>query len=150
MKETIKELFRITRQLESEYERYGRKFTVDGHLIGSIGEVIVAEEFGLELLKNSTPYVDAVAKDHREVQIKATQIDRVSFSKGLNHRIPQHVIVIHIGSDGEWDLVYNGPGRIVYDNLGKRRSNGQAQISLNKLKELMKTVAEEEQLPLKE
>ena len=41
LSEKIKELYRITAELERRYP--GRKFTIDGHLVGSIGEVIVAE-----------------------------------------------------------------------------------------------------------
>ena len=41
MTEKIKELFAITQELEAMYP--GRKFTIDGHLVGSIGEVLVAE-----------------------------------------------------------------------------------------------------------
>ena len=149
MKDILKELFRITQELESKYEKYGRKFTIDGHLIGSIGEVIVAEAFDLELLKSSSPNVDAITKDNRKVQIKATQIDRVSFSKGLSHEAPQQVIVIHIEKDGEWELIYNGPGVNVYENLGKAQSNGQAQISLAKLRKLMLYVPEKDQLLMK-
>lgn len=149
MKETLKQLFEIIQQLESKYGSYGRKFTIDGHLIGSIGEILVAEAFDLELLNNSTPNVDAITKDNREVQIKATQIDRVSFSTSPNHEAPQHVIVIHIKKNGEWELIYNGPGAKVYENLGKAQSNGQSQISLAKLEKLMVSVPGEDQLLMK-
>ena len=47
MQETLKRLFQIVKQLEEEYAEYNRKFTIDGHLIGSIGEVLVAEAFDL-------------------------------------------------------------------------------------------------------
>ena len=65
----IRELYAITTELESLYP--GRKFTIDGHLVGSIGEVLVAERYGLTLLSNSTQTHDAEAKDGRLVQIKA-------------------------------------------------------------------------------
>lgn len=47
--EIIQELFETVQELELRYP--GRKFTVDGHLLGSIGEVIAAEHYGLTLLK---------------------------------------------------------------------------------------------------
>ena len=40
LSDKIKELYKITNEPESSYP--GRKFTIDGHLVGSIGEVIVA------------------------------------------------------------------------------------------------------------
>ena len=74
----IRELYAITTELESLYP--GRKFTIDGHLVGSIGEVLVAERYGLTLLPNSTQTHDAEAKDGRLVQIKATQTKRIAIS----------------------------------------------------------------------
>ena len=56
--EKVTELFAITRELEALYP--GRKFTIDGHLVGSIGEVLVADKFNLTLLPNSTKTHDAV------------------------------------------------------------------------------------------
>ena len=129
----IKQLYKITNELESEYP--GRKFTPDGHLVGSIGEVIVAESYGLELLPNSTETHDAEAKDGKLVQIKATQINRIAISAE-----PEYLIVIKILSDGTWNEIYNGPGKPVWDNSGKMQKNGQRPISLHKLKCLMETV----------
>ena len=95
MQETLKRLFQIVEQLEEEYAEYNRKFTIDGHLIGSIGEVLVAEAFDLALAKGATPVIDAHTKDgtNRTVQIKATQIDRVSFSSKQEHeKAPDQVL----------------------------------------------------------
>ena len=75
LSEIIQELFTTVRELESRYP--GRKFSVDGHLLGSIGEVIAAEHYGLTLLKNSYETHDATDKQNRLVQIKATQINRI-------------------------------------------------------------------------
>ena len=129
----IKELYKITNELEKEYP--GRKFTVDGHLVGSIGEVIVAEHYGLTLLPNSTKTHDAYSKDEKFVQIKATQVKSISISSE-----PDYIIVIKLSSDGSWDEIYNGPGKLVWDNAGKMQKNGQRPISLSKLKSLMSMV----------
>jgi len=45
----IKRLYEIVAELESLYP--GRKFTPDGHLVGSIGEVIAAHNYDLILLE---------------------------------------------------------------------------------------------------
>ena len=47
LEEKIRELYRITAELEEKYP--GRHFTPDGHLVGSIGEVYAAEKYGLTL-----------------------------------------------------------------------------------------------------
>ena len=133
LSDKIKELYKITNELESSYP--GRKFTIDGHLVGSIGEVIVAAHYGLKLLPNSTETHDAVSTDEKYVQIKATQINRIAISSE-----PDYLIVIKLFSDGSWEEVYNGPGKPVWDNAGKMQKNGQRPISLSKLRCLMNSV----------
>lgn len=90
IKQRIKELFRISTELEQAFP--GRKFTLDGHLISSIGEVIAAYHYNLDLLPSSTEQHDAKAPDGRMVQIKATQ--------GRHHIAlrsePEHLIVLWI------------------------------------------------------
>ena len=63
-------IYRAVAAMEQRYP--GRKFTPDGHMVGSIGEVIAAEHFGLTLLPPSHPGHDATDADGRLVQIKLT------------------------------------------------------------------------------
>lgn len=139
LSEKVQTLYRITQELESAFP--GRKFTLDGHLVGSIGEVLVAEHYNLTLLPNSTETHDAIAADGRLVQIKATQINRVAISSR-----PDWLIVIHILSDGTWEEVYNGPGGLVWDNAGKMKKNGQRPISAARLKQLMQQISRDERV----
>lgn len=134
LSEKIKELYRITQELEKVYP--GRRFTPDGHLVGSIGEVIVAENYGLTLLPNSTKTHDAVSKDGKNIQIKATQKSSISISSE-----PEYLIAIKILSDGSWVEIYNGPGRLAWDNAGKMQKNGQRPISISRLTQLNKSVS---------
>lgn len=133
LSDKIKQLYKITNELEQTYP--GRKFTVDGHLVGSIGEVIVAEHYGLSLLPNSTKTHDAVSKEGKQVQIKATQVKGIAISSE-----PDYLIVIRILPDGSWEEIYNGPGKAAWDNAGKMQKNGQRPISLSKLRNLMGSV----------
>ena len=139
LSDKIKELYTITNELEARYP--GRKFTPDGHLVGSIGEVLVAEHYGLTLLPNSSETHDAVNKDGIFVQIKATQINRIAISSE-----PEHLIVIKLSRDGSWEEIYNGPGDLAWNNAGKMQKNGQRPISIAKLKTIMDTLP---QSPLK-
>ncbi len=132
--EKIKELYRIANELESMYP--GRKFTPDGHLVGSIGEVLVAEHYGLTLLPTGSETHDAVTKDGKLVQIKAIQTNKISISSE-----PEHLIVIKLIPDGNWMEIYNGPGSLVWQNTGKMQKNGQRPISLAKLRTLMLTIS---------
>jgi hypothetical protein len=60
----VRRLYEIVGQLESTFT--GRKFTLDGHLVGSIGEVMAAHRYGLELLTASTEGHDARASPHAD------------------------------------------------------------------------------------
>ena len=139
--EIIQDLFATVRELEQRYP--GRKFSIDGHLLGSLGEVIAAEYYGLTLLPNSYEKHDAKDKQGRMVQIKATQINRIAISSE-----PDYLIVIQITPDGNWSEIYNGTGSRVWDNAGKMQKNGQRPISIAKLKLLMKSVSDDEKIGL--
>ena len=139
LSEIIQELFATVRELESRYP--GRKFSIDGHLLGSIGEVIAAEHYGLTLLKNSFEKHDAVDKQNRMVQIKATQINRIAISSE-----PDYLIVIQIAPNGSWLEIYNGSGSRVWNNAGKMQKNGQRPVSIAKLKSLMTCVRDDEKI----
>lgn len=139
LSEKIRALYAIVNDLETAYP--GRRFTLDGHMIGSIGEVIATEAFDLNLLPNSTPEHDATACDGRLVQIKATQRDRIALSA-----CPEHLLVLRIDGNGSWYVVYNGPGKPAWERAGKIQKNGQRPISLAALKTLMLEIDSGDQL----
>jgi hypothetical protein len=68
LRDLISQLYAVVASLEEEFE--GRKFTPDGHLVGSIGEVVAAYAFNLKLLPASNATHDAEAPDGTLVQIK--------------------------------------------------------------------------------
>ena len=133
-------LYQIVDELELMFP--GRHFTPDGHLIGSLGECLAAYHYGLELLPASTPGTDAV-KDGRKVEIKVTQGTRVALRSE-----PEHLLVLRLNRAGGFVEVYNGPGSLVWKELeGRTRpSNGQYQISLGRLTEIMEHVAASDRL----
>ena len=137
--EIIRDLFETVRELEQRYP--GRKFSIDGHLLGSLGEVIAAEHYGLTLLPNSFEKHDAKDKHGCLVQIKTTQINRIAISSE-----PDYLIVIQIMPNGNWSEIYNGAGSRVWNNAGKMQKNGQRPISIAKLKMLMKSVPKDERI----
>lgn len=65
----IKQLYSTVNQLESMFE--GRHFTPDGHMVGSIGECLVADAYGLELMTASNKGYDAISSCGKQVEIKA-------------------------------------------------------------------------------
>ena len=135
----IRDLYEVVARLEAKFP--GRPFTPDGHLVGSIGEAIAAERYGLELLPPSAEKHDAVAPDGRLVQIKATQRKQI----GL-YSCPDWLLVLKLHEDGSAIEVYNGPGATAWDAAGKMQKNGQRVVSVAKLHRLAAEVVENERL----
>ena len=134
----IAELYRIVDELEA---RFQRKFTPDGHLVGSIGEVVAAYFYDLDLEDHSIEAVDARTKEHlpRSVQVKLTAGDKVSLSD--NERTSDILIVLRFERNVGFKEIYNGvypAGRLESITSTKRKVKT---ISLSQLRtEQRKTV----------
>jgi hypothetical protein len=87
----IQSLYDVVRELENEFVDEKRKFTLDGHLVGSIGEVVAAYSFGRTLLPASEKTHDA-KKDRKMIQIKLTGGNK---SVALSSK-PDHLIVLQL------------------------------------------------------
>ena len=137
----VKSLYSSVKELESMFP--GRPFTPDGHMVGSIGECLVADAYDLELMPPSNQGYDAITRDGKKVEIKATQAKTVAFRS-----CPEHTIIIKINKDGTFDEFYNGPGDLIWQQFeGKKTpSNGQYQISLSKLTKLAGQVPESQKI----
>ncbi|MFQ1884492.1 DUF6998 domain-containing protein [Aeromonas veronii] len=131
----VQQLYSTVEELEEMFP--GRHFTPDGHMVGSIGECLVADAYGLELMNASNKGYDALSRSGLQVEIKATQAKSVAFRSQ-----PEHTIAIKILPNGTFEEIFNGPGNLVWQQFDGKPlpSNGQYQISLNKLKELNKQV----------
>lgn len=132
--ELIQSLYEIVGELEQRNP--GRRFTPDGHLIGSIGETIAARQYGLTLYPASAETHDARSPCGKEVQIKVTQIGRIALSSE-----PEHLLVLHLSPDGRVSEIFNGPGALAWNVAGKIQKNGQRPVSTRKLKKLAENVA---------
>ena len=122
----------------------GRHFTPDGHMVGSIGECLVADAYDLELMPASNKGFDAISRSGKQVEIKATQAKSVAFRSE-----PEHTIIIKILPNGEFQEVYNGPGDVIWKQFEGRTmpSNGQFLISLPKLSRLDAKLPESQRIP---
>lgn len=120
----------------------GRKFTLDGHVVGSIGEVIAAYMFELDLARGSTQGHDAYTCDGRQVEVKFTQGTSVALREE-----PAHLIVLHRRKAGRVGVAYNGPGAPVWASSGALQKNGQRPITLARLVKIDALVADADRLP---
>lgn len=128
----IQQLLAITAELT---RRHGRPFTLDGHAVGSIGEVLAAELYGLNLQRPSTAGHDAIDAQGRRVEVKATTGTR---EVALRDCHADRLIVLQITEGGEPVEVYDGPAAPVWAAVAHKKAgtNGQKKISLSKLRRL--------------
>lgn len=124
----------------------GRHFTPDGHMVGSLGEALAAYHYGIQLSRASSQCHDGVCES-RQVQVKATQGNRIAISSE-----PEHLLVLRLNRDGSFVEEYNGPGALVWSLVAHkpRPKNGQYQLSLAALRQLMKSVGPHERLQRRE
>lgn len=119
-------IYRAVEELSAAYP--GRPFTPDGHLVGSIGEVVAADALGLSLYPASHPGHDAFDANG-DVQIKMTAGNGVSL-----YDCCSRLVVLKIVSPEEVEIVYDGPGEPAWTAAGPKRKNGQRRVSIARLK----------------
>ncbi len=126
----VASIYKAVEELDAQYgEKYGRKFTPDGHLVGSIGEVIAAEALGLALHRNSHPGHDACDANGHDVQIKMTAGKSIAMYDTCDR-----LVVLRVLSPEEAEIVYDGPGAPAWEKARKEGRNGQRVVSLAKLR----------------
>lgn len=142
----VRKLHEIVAELEDLHP--GRKFALDGHLVGSLGEAAAATMFDLKLVTASSAGHDAVSGDGRKVEIKATY-----GTTGVGIRDTSHVadslIVLKLPKfpETQTEVIYDGPLKFAREIAGRTQKNGQAAMSLSRLREQNKLVASEDRIP---
>ena len=96
-----------------------RRFTIDGRLVGDIGEIIAALEYDVILDDVTKPDHDGRTTNGRRVQIKATFKEQLTFKT-----VPNYYLGFKLSTDGSYDEIYNGPGRIICDRYAHRKDIG--------------------------
>ena len=125
----VARIYEAVEELQRLYRAQNRTFTPDGHLVGSIGEVIAAEALGLTLYPTGRPGHDARDQQGRDVQIKMTATSSVAM-----YDTSERLVVLRVISPAEAEIVYDGPGQPAWDSAGKMGKTSQRVISLSKLR----------------
>ena len=135
--EALPKLLQIVSELQSAYPR--RRFTLDGRLVGDIGEVLVADRYDVALYRGLEKHYDGETSKNRKVQIKATLKNSVIFPADY---VPELYLAIKVCPDGAFTELFNGPGEVIADDLKERRKpkNGLHTVTAYRLSELNKTV----------
>lgn len=119
MNETPKPLLKILKAIEHETSKLSaavknlevtRHFTLDGRLVGDIGEMLAAQHLTLQLdpvQRRGHDAISIVNEVTRDVQIKCRKAAKLmTFSS-----IPDLLVIITFAKDwSSWKIEYNGPG----------------------------------------
>ncbi len=140
----VKSIYEAVNELEEMFTKDGKKrhFTPDGHMVGSIGEVLAAYHYGIELFPASHEKHDGKVGE-RYVQVKATQRASISISHP-----PDFLLVLRISKEGTAEEIYSGPGDTVWDLFKDKRmpKNGQHQVRISRLREMIREVQETDKI----
>jgi len=139
----VEALLEVVDALHKRYPK--KKFTLDGRLVGDLGEILVEQDYDLELFDGLERHHDGITPDGRRVQIKTTMKDCLTFP--CDHT-PDFYLGIKIFRDGSYEEVFNGSGQIAQLAVRNRKptKNNLYLISLSALRALNRTVPESERV----
>lgn len=140
--EALKLIFQGISQLKRAFPK--KEFTIDGRLVGDIGEMIAALEYDIELFNVLHKGYDGQTSDGRLVQVKATFKDSLTFKL-----VPEYYLGLKLYEDGKHEEIYNGPGKVIYDKYRHRSGIGKELLSFPNadLKQLSATVSGSDRIP---
>ena len=101
-----------------------REFTIDGRLVGDIGEIIAALEYDVVLYEISQPDHDGTTSAGRRVQIKAKFKDSLTFKT-----VPDYYLGFKLFPDGRHEEIFNGPGNVIYERYKHLKGIGTQLLS---------------------
>ncbi|MBE0612715.1 MAG: hypothetical protein IH604_03500 [Burkholderiales bacterium] len=144
--DAVRQMLSIVEKLCETYPK--KKFTLDGRLVGDIGEVLVEDAYDLELFADMKKHHDGECSDGRLVQIKATMKKALTFP--ADH-VPNYYLGVQIHSDGTFTEIFNGPGAIAWEAVKGRAApkTNLYSVQIATLKQLQARVATADKIPLR-
>lgn len=141
--EALRNLYAARRILAEAFPAH--TFTVDGKIVGDIGEAIASAAFGLIKLRANAKDHDMQTADGRLVQVKATQAAPAHRGVGLGRikRSFDLLLVLEFDETGRYDVLYNGPGTYID---AAREHKTSATLSRRQLRACQAKVAPHERL----
>ena len=142
IKEALALIFRGIERLTVAFTN--RKFTIDGRLVGDIGELIAELEYDLTLHLVAQPRHDARTSNGRDVQIKATFKNSLTFVT-----VPDYYLGLKLHDNGDYEEVFNGPGILIYDRYKNQKNIGVKLLSfpISELRKLSQKVEQSQRIP---
>ena len=142
--DAISQMLRIVDRLRAAYPK--KKFTLDGRLVGDLGECLVEDTYDVKLFEDLKKHHDGSTSDGKQVQVKATMQDSLTFP--VDH-IPDYYLGIQIHQDGTFTEIFNGPGSIAQETIKDRKptKTNLHSVAIAALKKLNEKVKPSERIP---
>ena len=124
-------------------------FTLDGNLVGDLGEALAMDLFDLRLVKaKSTTAIDGFTPDGRSVQVKATGTGRGPAFRDTETRA-DHLLFFDLDFESATgEIVFNGPEHYAMASL-PTAFGGQRSLTRNQIRAADKLVKNDERLGLR-
>ncbi len=115
----IEQLFEIVDELKLNYPK--KEFTLDGRLVGDIGEILAEQIYQIEIFNKVVKDYDAKTEyDESLVQIKTTMKDSIWYPRDKH---PERLLAIEVSKQGKVKELYNGETSPFIKYLEKRKRN---------------------------
>ena len=132
----VADLFRTAHQLKRVSP--GRPFTPEGHLFGSIGEIVAQHVYGLVLEESASSRIDARTEDGKAVQIKLagdhTEAYSFAWSRSLETSTADLLLCLRFNGFG-FAEIYNGAFPVDLLRAREVGPGGLVELRVNDLKE---------------
>ncbi len=142
--DATKQMLAIVHALQRSHPK--KKFTLDGRLVGDLGEALVEEAYDVELFEGLQKHHDGETLDGRKVQIKATMKKSLTFP---GDHTPDYYLGIKIHDDGTFTEIFNGPGEIAHQAVmnRKRPKTNLHSVGIGILEQLNQSVMDIDRIP---
>jgi hypothetical protein len=128
----IGQLFQTVHALRKLYPE--RPFTPDGHLVGSIGEVVAAYTYALVLERCVNKGFDARTEAKQTVEIKLTCGESVAVSS--DSKTPDLLLVLKLRPEAGFEEIYNGQFPLDLWRRKKASKRRTVNLRLNELRKI--------------
>lgn len=128
-KDKIASIYNIANELGKEFKI--TKCTPDGHLLGAIGQIAAKMAFELDFGSERTEHNCTWTSDDGtkiDIQVRSSGKGSIAIREE-----PEYLIAIGINENGKLQLLYNGPGKYVWEIIEKQNQS-QKSASNNQLK----------------
>lgn len=141
----IEDLIKARDRLRQHYDQPSLTFTLDGNLVGDLGEALAVKYFGLTLTARNDTGIDGYTADNKSVQVKATGKKRSPAFRMVDIRADYLLFFSFNFEECTAEIIFNGPEDVIRKLLPEEWV-GQRAVPMAKLIEEKKKILPHQRL----